>query len=114
GPAAEPVEGDEFGEGPGRDLGLAVLSGAVIGMVVVIAGLLGPAALLLVCAVALVLGAAELYGALQQKGYHPATLLGLVGTASLVGAAYWKGEQAFPLVVALLVVFSLLWYLLGV
>jgi phosphatidate cytidylyltransferase len=62
----------------------------------------------------LVLTAAELFGALQRGGYQPATLLGLVAVGSMAGAAYWKGETALPLVMALAVVFSLLWYLVGV
>jgi phosphatidate cytidylyltransferase len=65
------------------------------------------AAVLVVCAM-------ELFTAFRQRGYQPATLLALVGTAAIAGSAYWRGEQAFPLVMALMVVFTLLWYLWGV
>jgi phosphatidate cytidylyltransferase len=65
-------------------------------------------------AAALTVAAAELFQGLRTRGYHPATLLGLVGTPSLVGAVYWRNLDAYPLVVALFVVFTLLWYLTGV
>lgn len=58
--------------------------------------------------------AAELFHALRRSGYQPATLLGLVACVSMVGAAYWKGELALPLVLGLTVVFTLLSYLVGV
>jgi phosphatidate cytidylyltransferase len=57
---------------------------------------------------------AEMFQALRTRGYQPATLLGLVASGALVTAAYWKGETAIPLVLGLSVVFSLLWYLIGV
>ena len=63
---------------------------------------------------AVFLAVAELYNGLRLAGYQPATLLGLVGTVSLFAAAYRNGEAAFPLVLALFVVFGFLWYLVGV
>jgi len=97
-----------------RDMGVAV--GVGVGLVALFLLLLqiGPGAVMVLVAGVLVLAAAELYGALQRAGYAPATLLGLVAVASAVGAAYWKGESALPLVLALTCVFSLLWYLVGV
>ena len=101
-------------EGPGRDVGVAVITGVVVGMVVLVAAALGPAALVVVTGACLVVAAAELFGTLRQRGHHPATLLGLVGTISLLGANYWKGEDAIPLVLTLFIMFTLLWYLAGV
>jgi len=101
-------------EGSGRDVGVAVLTGVIVGMVVLLAAAIGPAALVIVTGACLVVAAAELFGTLRQRGHHPATLLGLVGTISLLGANYWKGEDAVPLVLTLFVVFTLLWYLIGV
>ena len=49
-----------------------------------------------------------------RAGYHPATLLGLVGTVSLMVGAYTKGVAALPLVLVLITVFTLLWYLFGI
>jgi phosphatidate cytidylyltransferase len=98
----------------GHDVSTRVVTGAIAGGVVLLAAIIGPGALTFLIGAVLVLAAAELYQALRTRGYHPATLLGLVGTASMVGGVYWRGEVAFPLVLALFVVFTLLWYLTGV
>jgi phosphatidate cytidylyltransferase len=97
-----------------RDMGVAI--GVGVGLVALFLLLLqiGPGAVMVLVAAVLVAAAAEFYGALQRAGYAPATLLGLVAVASAVGAAYWKGESALPLVLALTCTFSLLWYLVGV
>src|SRR5204862_2192112 len=47
-----------------------------------------------------------IYETMRTRGYHPATLLGLVGTASML--------DAMPLVLSLFVLFTFLWYLAGV
>jgi phosphatidate cytidylyltransferase len=92
----------------------AVLTGVAAGVVALLCFKLGPVPTL-VLALAVVLGAAvEVYDVLRKSGYHPATLLGLAGTASIMIATYVKGETAIPMVVALMVVFSFLWYLTGV
>jgi phosphatidate cytidylyltransferase len=70
-------------------------------------------ALILVLAV-VTPAAAELFGALRRGGYRPATLVGLVATVGLIIGAYMKGEAAIPLVLSLVVIFTLLWYLVGV
>jgi phosphatidate cytidylyltransferase len=75
---------------------------------------LGPGPATVLVAVVVAVCAAELFDALRRAGYQPAVLLGLVASASMVGAAYWKGETALPLVMGLTVVFTLLWYMLGV
>ena len=51
---------------------------------------------------------------LRRAGYHPATLLGLVGTVSLMVGAYNKGVAALPLVLVLITAFTLIWYLFGI
>jgi phosphatidate cytidylyltransferase len=38
----------------------------------------------------------------------------VVGTLSLSIATYWKGEAALPLIMTMVIVFSMLWYLWGV
>jgi phosphatidate cytidylyltransferase len=58
--------------------------------------------------------AAEAYGAFRTGGYHPATLLGLVATVSIMVATYTKGERAIPIVVVLLVALTFVWHLVGV
>ena len=97
-----------------RDVSTRVVTGAIAGGVLLVAAAIGPAALVFLVAVALTMSTAELFQALRTRGHHPATLLGLVGTASLVGAVYWRGLEAFPLVLSLYVLFAMLWYLTGV
>lgn len=100
--------------GSDRDLPTAVIVGVGLALAAIVAMWIGPALGVAFAAIVVTLCAAELFGALQRVGYQPATLLGLVATASLVLGAYWRGEAALPLVLALTVVFTLLWYLVGV
>ncbi|TMK88283.1 MAG: hypothetical protein E6G57_07815 [Actinobacteria bacterium] len=86
----------------------------VLGVAILVAAKVGAIAVLVLVTAVLVVAAFELYETLRTRGYHPATLLGLVGTASMLGAVYWKGEDAMPLVLSLFVVFTFLWYLAGV
>jgi phosphatidate cytidylyltransferase len=104
---------DRF-EGPPRNVRVAVGAGLSLGIVVLLAAKIGAAAMMVVVTALLVVATAEMFNALRMRGYHPATLLGLVGTASMLGAVYWRGEDAMPLVLGLFVVFAFLWYLAGV
>ena len=80
-----------------RNLPLAVASGVVIGV-------LGPALLQAGHrhlddrrrAWWASLAAMEVYAAFRRAGYHPATLLGLAATLSLLIATYQKGQEALP------------------
>jgi phosphatidate cytidylyltransferase len=100
--------------GPPPDLWTRVLTGVAIAVVALIVLKLGrgPATLM----VAVIVGAAafELYEAFRRAGYHPATVIGLLGSVSIVGIAYSDGLDAFPLVTILVVAFTMLWYMLEV
>jgi phosphatidate cytidylyltransferase len=111
--AYEPVA-ETVGPPAERDVPVAIGAGLLLGIAVLVAAKVGALAVLILVTVILVVAAFELYETLRTRGYHPATLLGLVGTASMVGAVYWKGEDAMPLVLSLFVVFTFLWYLAGV
>jgi phosphatidate cytidylyltransferase len=93
------------------DLITRVLTAVAIAVVALIMLKLGrgPATFM----VALIVGAAafEMYEAFRRAGYHPATLLGLLASVSIVGIAYTRGLQAFPLVLVLLTAFTMLWYM---
>ncbi|MBV9286013.1 MAG: phosphatidate cytidylyltransferase [Acidimicrobiia bacterium] len=108
-PMAEPVQPPQE-----RDLPVAIGAGLLLGLAVLIAAKVGAIAVLVLVTAIMTVAAFELYETLRTRGYHPATLLGLVGTASMLGAVYWKGEDAMPLVLGLFVVFTFLWYLAGV
>ena len=97
-----------------RDTTTSVITGAVALAVVVLAAVVGPGGLVFLTGVVLVIAVGELYQALRSRGYQPATLLGVAGTAALSWGIYWRGGEALPLVLALFVVFSMLWYLAGV
>lgn len=112
-PAGPPGPGGRGGLG-GGDISTRVITGVIAVGVLLVAAAIGPGMMAFLVAVALTLAVAELYHGLRTQGYQPATLLGLVATASIVGAVYWQGLDAYPLVLALFVVFTMLWYLTGV
>lgn len=99
------------GRGGGRSLPVALVTGIGFGVAALILFSLGAATSLLLSTVVVTLAAAECYAVFRRAGHRPATLLGLTATVSLMVAAYMKGEAALPLVLALTVVFSFLWYL---
>jgi phosphatidate cytidylyltransferase len=93
-----------------RDLGTAVAIGLAVAGTALVALAIGPAFGVALVTVIVVLAAGELFATMRTAGHHPATLVGLVASASLVTAAYWRGESALPLVLALTVVVGFLWY----
>jgi phosphatidate cytidylyltransferase len=114
-PPAPSGTGAAASSGGGRDVGTAITTGVIVAAAFLldlkVFKRAGGAAFV---TIVLSLAAAEMFGAFRQRGFRPATLLGVVGTAALSIAAYRRGEQAFPLVMSLFVMFSLLWYLVGV
>ena len=124
-PAHDPsISGDHMGHAdPGASAGMAqkpasglserVGVGVALVVLVLGASAFGPVpALVLLCGAVLV-AAIEVFGAMRQAGLRPATLLGIVGAVALPAAVYVRGEAAYPLVIALTVVFGMLWYLAG-
>ena len=99
---------------PGRrNVPLAVATGVGVAVVALACFAAGTVATVALAAVVVTLAAAECFAALRRTGAHPATLLGLFATAGLMVAAYAKGVAAFPLVIALTVVATMVWYLVG-
>ena len=118
-----PAEAVDYGNGGGngrnggggdRDLPVAIAAGAGIGIAALIAFSRGPGWAAAFATIIVLLAAAEVFDVFRRSGYKPATLLGLVATGSLMIGGYVRGERAIPLVLALTVVFSMLWYLFGV
>lgn len=106
----EPAEGDS----QPRDVRQGAIAGLVLAVLALGVFALGSAPAVILVAGVVAVCTAELFDSLRRGGYQPAVLLGLVASVSLVAAAYWKGEVALPLVLGLTVVFTMLWYLLGV
>ncbi len=96
------------------DLGTRVVVGIGLVVLLIIAYLVGPKALVVLSAAIVVAAAAEAYGMLQRSGFRPATLLGLVAALGLVFGAYWKGIETLPLAVVLVFAGSMTWYLLRI
>ena len=98
----------------GSDLTSRIMTGLGLLALVVIAIFIGPLAALALIVGVVALSAGEFYNALRVRGYNPATLLGLAGSVAMPLAVYFRGTQAVALVMALTVVFGLLWYIFGV
>jgi CDP-diglyceride synthetase len=98
----------------GASIGVRVVTAVIAAAVALIVFKLGPAPALALCVLVVTFAAGECFGIMRRAGYHPATLLGLVGTVSLMVAAYTKGPAAIPLVLVLIAVFTMLWYLFGI
>jgi phosphatidate cytidylyltransferase len=103
----------DYGGGSSRDVRTAVVTGIAVGVLALLAFKLGPLVSLLVVIATIGLAAVEIFAVLRRAGYRPATLLGLTATVALLIGAYNKGEAAIPLMVAMTLVFSLLWYFVG-
>jgi phosphatidate cytidylyltransferase len=124
-PYPEPVADDESGGGGGgggggrfgggggggRDMQQAVIVGVGLVVLLVICSFIGPAALVVLATAVVVMATAEFFTATRRAGYHPAPLVGLLGSGGMVLAAYWRGEGAIPLMLFLVVVTTLCWWL---
>jgi phosphatidate cytidylyltransferase len=93
------------------DLITRVLTAVAIAVVALIVLYLGRVPTTVMVAVIVGAAAFELYEAFRRAGYHPATVLGLLGCLSIVPIAYANGVEAFPLVIFLVVAFTMLWYM---
>lgn len=115
GPPPYPGPEDTRTMPPSRDeLTTRLITGGVLAVVALICFALGRPATALLATVIVAAAAFELYEGFRRAGFQPATLIGLLGSVSIVGVAYNYGERAFALVTALVVVFTLLWYLFKV
>ena len=97
----------------GRNLPQAIGAAVAMAGVVLVALWIGPEAMMVVICAAALLAVIELFNAMRLAGLRPATLLGLLATVGFPAAAYFRGDVAFTVVMALSVVFGMLWYLAG-
>jgi CDP-diglyceride synthetase len=98
----------------GSSTGMRVGTGVAVAVIALLAFKAGTVPALVLCLLVATFAAGEAFAVLRKAGWRPATLLGLVGTVSLMIGAYDKGIAALPLVLVLLTAFTLLWYLFGV
>ena len=108
--------GDTDGTPPGgeRSVVTAIATGVAVAAVALFLFRTGPAATLALAVAVVALAAVEVFAVLRKNGHRPATLLGITATVSVMLAAYAKGETAIPLVLALTMICSLLWFMFGV
>lgn len=95
-------------------LGLRVGTGLAAAALVLVAFACGTVVTCVLTVIVVTFAAGECFGVLRKVGYHPATLLGLVGTIALMIGAYAKGPQALPLILVLVAAFTMMWYLLQI
>jgi phosphatidate cytidylyltransferase len=96
------------------DLPTRVITAVVLVGVALLAFAMGRGATAVLVTVILTAAAFELFEGLRRAGFQTATLVALLGCAAITGVAYNYGERAFPLVGAVVVAFTLFWYLFKV
>ncbi len=101
------------GAGMGRNMTQAIGVGVGLAGAALVAILIHPLVGAFLIAAAAGLAAVEFFDAARHGDHHPATMLGLTGAALLPLAAYWRGEQAYAVVMAVTIVFAGLWYIVG-
>jgi phosphatidate cytidylyltransferase len=110
-PTALEVGADSERVSAGRDVPMAFLTGLVLTALALGAIAIGPGPFAVVASILVLLAQGEFYFALQKRHYQPATALGLAAGALMLGAAYYRGEAAMLVVLALTVVATFLWYM---
>ncbi len=113
-PVGEPADGDGHGHGEPPDMWTRVITGVAIVVLALICFQLGREATMLLATLVVALATFELFQGLHGRGFRPATILAVVGSIAIVPLAFDRGEFAFPFVLAIVTVFTMLWYLLEV
>ncbi|HZD19015.1 MAG TPA: phosphatidate cytidylyltransferase [Actinomycetota bacterium] len=94
-----------------RNVPMAFLTGLVLAGLAVGAIAIGRGPFAIFAGAVVLFAQGEFYLALQKHGYQPATALGLVAGALVLGAGYYRGESAILAVVALSAFATFLWYM---
>jgi phosphatidate cytidylyltransferase len=98
----------------GADLTTRVITGVGIAVLALICLKLGRDATTVLATTIIGLASLELFTGLQKRGFRPATILAVLGSIAIVPLAFQRGEFAFPFTIAIVTVFTLLWYLFEV
>ena len=84
-----------------RDMPTAVAVGLLLAAAFTGAILWEPWAVLVVIVAVVGLASVEFFDKVSEKGYHPATVVGIVACTAAPLATYWVGESALPLLMVL-------------
>jgi len=103
--------GPDQEQGPGRNMQMAVLTGLGLAALALIAIWIGSAVFAILAGVVVLVAQGEFYFALQKRHYQPATALGLVAGALVMGAGYYRGEGAMLAVTVLGIFATFLWFM---
>ena len=106
-----PLAGRAARQATPRSVYRATLTGLVLGVGVSLVFLAGTIPVMILILAALSFAAAEGYAGFRSAGANPATILGLVGVATLGIAVYNRGQFAIGAVTVLLFIFGFIWYL---
>jgi phosphatidate cytidylyltransferase len=96
------------------DLTTRVITGVGIAVLALICLKLGRDATTVLATAIVGLCSLELFTGLQKRGFRPATILAVLGSIAIVPLAFQRGEFAFPFTIAIVTVFTMLWYLFEV
>jgi phosphatidate cytidylyltransferase len=111
-PTAMEVGGEaEREEAAGRNIPLAFITGIVLGALAIVTILLGPGPFAIYAGIVVLFAQGEFYLSLQKRHYQPATALGLVAGALVLGAGYYRGENAMLAIMALSLFGTFLWFM---
>lgn len=105
---------EEAQPGAQADLATRVITGIGIAVLALVCLKLGRGPTMVLATAIIGVAAFELFQALHRRGFRPATLVAILGCVAVTPIAYYRGEFAFGFTLALVTVFTLLWYLLEV
>jgi phosphatidate cytidylyltransferase len=94
-----------------RDMPAAFLTGVVLAGVALGSLMIGKGAFALVAAVVVLIAQGELFGVTVKQHQLPATAVGLVTGALMIGGAYYHGEPGTLAMFALGVIATFLWFI---
>jgi phosphatidate cytidylyltransferase len=110
-PAAVEVGADLDRRVSDRDVPAAFLTGIVLAAVAVVALLIGEGVFAIAAGIVALVAQGELYGVMVKHHRQPATAVGLVSGALMLGGAYYQAEAGLLAMLSLGLLATFLWYM---